>query len=196
MIEKLKGKVPEFVFTQLNNQSVFQNLTALRLAHFLAQCDHESAGFRVLEENLNYSASRLRQVFPKYFDTMSSERYAHLPMKIGNRVYANRMGNGNEDSGDGYRFRGRGYIQLTGKELYQKLSLCMNIDFVDKPELVSCAYPLASAVWFFKSKKIWDVCDRGAKPMDVEAVTRRVNGGVNGLEHRQELFNHYWKLLS
>jgi putative chitinase len=197
-LEKLKGHIPDAVIAQIPDTAARFNITTpLRLAHFLAQCGHESGGFKAVKENLNYSAKGLMGIFKKYFPTATmATAYERQPEKIANRVYASRMGNGNENSGDGYKFRGRGYIQLTGKENYTRFDATVPESIVSDPELVATKYPLASAAFFFNSNKLWTICDQGATPAVVTAVTKRVNGGTIGLPDRIKHFNEYYKLLS
>lgn len=169
----------------------------LRMAHFLSQCSHESANFTAVRENLNYSAKALMSTFKKYFPTMElALAYERKPEKIGNKVYANRMGNGDEASGDGFKFRGRGYIQLTGKVNYKAFSDFIGEDCVANPDLVATKYPLASAAFFFNNNKLWTICDKGATSDVVVSVTKRVNGGTNGLAERQSNFDLYHTLLA
>ena len=169
----------------------------LRLAHFLSQCAHESGNFKVLTENLNYSADGLLKIFPKYFrDKQIAESYARQPEKIANRVYSNRMGNGDEASGDGFKFRGRGYIQLTGKDNYKQFGAFIGEDVVANPDLVATKYPLTSAAFFFDKNGLWKICDEGDTPYIVTKVTKRVNGGTHGLEDRVNKFNIYNQILS
>jgi len=159
--------------------------TPLRLAHFLAQCAHESGNFTAVKENLNYSADGLRKIFGKYFPTDAlAAQYARQPEKIANRVYASRMGNGNEASGDGFKFRGRGYIQLTGKENYAAFDKIVEEDILANPDLVATKYPLLSAAFFFNKNGLWAICDKGDSIDIVTMVTKRVNGGTHGLEDR------------
>lgn len=168
----------------------------LRLSHFLSQCAHESGNFKFLIENLNYSADGLLKIFPKYFkDKATADAYARKPEKIGSRVYANRMGNGDEASGDGFKFRGRGYIQLTGKDNYKQFGAFVGEDLVANPDLVATKYPLTSAAFFFDKNKLWDICDKGDTPEVVTLVTKRVNGGTHGLEDRLSKFNTFNTLL-
>lgn len=168
----------------------------LRLSHFLSQCAHESGNFKFLTENLNYSADGLLKIFPKYFkDKATADAYARKPEKIGSRVYANRMGNGDEASGEGFKFRGRGYIQLTGKDNYKQFGMFIGEDLVANPDLVATKYPLTSAAFFFDKNKLWDICDKGDSPEVVTLVTKRVNGGTHGLEDRLSKFNMYNTLL-
>ena len=168
----------------------------LRLSHFLSQCAHESGNFKFLTENLNYSADGLLKIFPKYFkDKATADAYARKPEKIGSRVYANRMGNGDEASGEGFKFRGRGYIQLTGKDNYKQFGAFVGEDLVANPDLVATKYPLTSAAFFFDKNKLWDICDKGDTPEIVTLVTKRVNGGTHGLEDRLNKFNTFNTLL-
>jgi putative chitinase len=196
-ISKLKGVIPDNVLEQIpNTMKTFEINTPLRLAHFLSQCGHESGGFRFIVENLNYSVKGLMTTFKKYFPTESlAKKYERNPEKIANKVYANRMQNGNEASGDGYRFRGRGYIQLTGKANYIEFGKVIKEDLTKNSDLVSIKYPLLSAGWFFYTNKIHKIADGGSSRVVIENVTRRVNGGLNGIEDRVNRFNQYYKLL-
>lgn len=195
-LDKLKGKIPDAVLSQIPDTAAKFNITTpLRLAHFLAQCGHESGGFRVVTENLNYSADGLKKIFPRYFPGNLNESYARNPEKIANKVYSSRMGNGNEASGEGYKFRGRGYIQLTGKSNYSAFDKMVPEDIVANPDLVATKYPLMSAGFFFNSNNLWTICDRGSTRSVVESVTRRVNGGLIGIEDRWKHFVEYHKLL-
>jgi putative chitinase len=197
-IDKLKGHIPDSVIAQIPETAAKFNITNnLRLAHFLAQCGHESGGFRAVQENLNYSAKGLTTTFKKYFLTEAAAGpYARNPQKIASKVYGGRMGNGPESTGDGFKFRGRGYIQLTGKQNYTNFAKFIGEDTVNNPDLVATKYPLASAAFFFDSNKLWSICDRGADNATVTAVTKRVNGGTIGLADRIKHFNEYYKLLS
>lgn len=190
---KLTKHLPEHVYVQILDVVIKYKInTPLRLAHFLAQCHHESNGFRVVEENLNYRAAGLLRVFPKYFDLQTAEEYAHNKVAIASRVYANRMGNGNEASQDGWKYRGRGYIQLTGKDNYAALNDQLPGDILKNPDLVATRYPMLSAAWFWDHNKINAVIDNDASVYD---VTRKVNGGLNGIEDRMQLFEHYSDIL-
>ena len=195
-IEKLKGHIPDAVLAQIPDTAAKFNITNnLRLAHFLSQCGHESGGFKAVSENLNYSADGLKKIFGKYFPGNLNESYAKQPEKIASRVYGNRMGNGDESSKEGYKFRGRGYIQLTGKANYTKFTQFIGEDCVSNPDLVATKYPLASAAFFFDSNKLWAICDRGADDATVTSVTKRVNGGTLGLSDRIKHFKEYYNLL-
>jgi putative chitinase len=195
-IEKLKGHVPDAVLAQIPETAAKFNITNnLRLAHFLAQCGHESGNFKAVSENLNYSADGLKKIFGKYFPGNLNESYARQPEKIAARVYASRMGNGDEASKEGFKFRGRGYIQLTGKANYTNFAKFIGEDTVANPDLVATKYPLASAAFFFDSNKLWSICDKGADDATVTAVTKRVNGGTIGLIDRIKHFKEYYNLL-
>jgi putative chitinase len=195
-IEKLKGHIPEAVLVQIPETAKKFNITNnLRLAHFLAQCGHESGNFKAVSENLNYSADGLKKIFGKYFPGNLNESYARQPEKIAARVYASRMGNGDEASKEGFKFRGRGYIQLTGKNNYTNFSKFIGEDCVANPDLVATKYPLASAAFFFDSNKLWSICDKGSDDATVTAVTKRVNGGTIGINDRLKHFKEYYNLL-
>ena len=195
-LENLKGHIPDAVIAQIPDAAKKFNITnPLRLAHFLAQCGHESAGFKAIQENLNYSADGLKKIFPKYFPGNLAEGYAKNPEKIASKVYGSRMGNGDETTKEGYKFRGRGFIQLTGKDNYTKFAKFIGEDTVGNPDLVATKYPLASAAFFFDSNKLWDICDKGADDATVTAVTKRVNGGTIGLADRIKHFKEYFGLL-
>lgn len=173
----LLANVPSFIKT-CNKYNIN---TPLRLAHFFAQLAHESAYFTVLQENLNYSASGLLEIFGNYFNSTTANAYARQPQKIANRVYANRMGNGNEASGDGWKYRGRGYIQLTGKANYQAYKNFSKIDVVKNPDLLlNSSTALDVAGWFWSSKNINTHADKD----DITTVTKLINGGTNGLQDR------------
>jgi putative chitinase len=195
-IEKLKGHIPDAVIAQIPETAKKFNITNnLRLAHFLSQCGHESGGFKAVSENLNYSADGLKKIFGKYFPGTLAESYARQPEKIAARVYGGRMGNGDETTKEGFKFRGRGYIQLTGKSNYTNFTKFIGEDCISNPDLVATKYPLASAAFFFDSNKLWAICDKGADDATVTAVTKRVNGGTIGLPDRIKHFKEYYNLL-
>lgn len=194
-LDKLKGHIPDNVISQIPEVATkFGIDTPLKLAHFLAQCGHESGGFRVVSENLNYSAQGLKNIFPKYFPGNLSESYARNPQKIANKVYGGRMGNGAESTGEGFKFRGRGFIQLTGKDNYTAFGKAINEDIVSNPDLVSTKYPLLSAAWFFSKNCLRKVVDESN--VTVTNVTKCVNGGTIGLPDRLKHFKEYYHLLS
>ena len=196
-LHNLKGHIPDAVIVQIPDTAArFGITTPLRLAHFLAQCGHESGGFKAVRENLNYSAKGLMGIFKKYFPNAKlALQYERKPEKIASLVYANRMGNGSEASADGFTYRGRGYIQLTGKSNYSLFDKTVPEDITANPDLVATKYPLASAAFFFNNNKLWAICDKGADVATVTAVTKRVNGGTIGLPDRIKHFNEYYKLL-
>ena len=196
-LDKLKGHLPDAVISQIPDTAARFGITnVLRLAHFLSQCGHESGGFKAVNENLNYSADGLKKIFPKYFPGNISESYARNPEKIAAKVYGGRMGNGDEASKDGWKFRGRGYIQLTGKSNYTAFDKLVEEDILANPDLVATKYPLASAAFFFQSNGLWAICDKGADDATVTAVTKRVNGGTIGLPDRLKHFKEYYSLLA
>ena len=196
-LDKLKGHVPDTVIAQIPGvMEKFEINTPLRLAHFLAQTGHESGGFKAVTENLNYSVNGLMSIFKKYFPTEAlASAYARQPQKIANKVYASRMGNGIESSGEGFKFRGRGYIQLTGKENYTAFDKTVEEDILTMPDLVATKYPLLSAAWFFYKNGLHKIADEGATDAVVTKVTKRVNGGTIGLADRIKHFNEYNNLL-
>jgi putative chitinase len=197
-LEKLKGHIPDNVIAQIPEVAEkFGINTPLRLAHFLSQCGHESAGFKAVTENLNYGAKGLMSIFKKYFPTEAKAlEYERKPEKIANLVYANRMSNGDEASGDGWKFRGRGYIQLTGKANYTEFNKAVSENLLETPDLVATKYPLLSAAWYWNSRNLNNDADKGASNDVVTAVTRKVNGGVIGLDDRIKHFKEYHALLS
>jgi putative chitinase len=196
-LDKLKGHIPDAVIAQIPDTAAKFGITnVLRLAHFLSQCGHESGGFKAVNENLNYSADGLKKIFPKYFPGNISESYARNPEKIANKVYSSRMGNGDESSGDGWKYKGAGYIQLTGKSNYAAFDKFVEDDILGNPSLVATKYPLASAAFFFQSNGLWSICDKGADDATVTAVTKRVNGGTIGLADRLKHFKEYYSLLA
>jgi putative chitinase len=197
-LEKLKGHIPDAVIAQIPDTAAkFEINTPLRLAHFLAQCGHESGGFRLTKENLNYSAKGLNGTFKKYFPTEAAAKpYERQPAKIANKVYGGRMGNGPESSGEGSKFCGRGYIQLTGKDNYTAFGKSINEDMTANPDKVASDYALLSAAWFFSKNGLHKMADGGAGVDTVKAITKRVNGGYIGIDDRIKHFNEYYKLLS
>lgn len=165
----------------------YYKLNRNRAAHFFAQCAHESGGFKAFSENLNYSAQGLRNIFGKYFPTAElANAYARQPAKIANRVYANRMSNGPEASGDGFAFKGRGALQLTGRANYQAFADYINRpDIMTNPDLVATELAFESALWFFDKNKLWSICDQGITDAAILQLTKRINGGTHGLDDRK-----------
>jgi len=197
-INKLKGHIPDSVIAMLpDTMAKFELNTPLRLAHFLAQAGHESGGFKAVNENLNYGAKGLLGIFKKYFPTPEKAAlYERKPEKIANLVYGGRMGNGPEASGEGYKFRGRGYIQLTGKDNYKAFDAVVPENLLESPDLVATKYPLLSAAWFFHKNGLHKMADGGATEAVVTSVTKRVNGGTIGLPDRIKHFKEYYSLLA
>ena len=175
----------------------FLKMPKLRAAHFFAQTSHESGGFKSLSENLNYSADGLVKIFHKYFpDVAAATPYARNPEKIANKVYGGRMGNGDEASGDGFKYRGRGAIQLTGKDNYAAFAKAIDRpDVLTNPDIVSGELAFESAMFFFDKNKLWDICDKGINDETITALTKRINGGTIGLEDRKKHTYEYAKLL-
>jgi putative chitinase len=171
----------------LKAAAAFYKLSPHRAAHFFAQTAHESGNFKAFSENLNYGAKGLRGIFRKYFPTDALARaYERKPAKIANRVYGNRMGNGDEASGDGFAFRGRGALQLTGKFNYKAFSDYIGRpDIMDNPDLVATELAFESALWFFDKNKLWGICDQGINDAAILALTKRINGGTHGLDDRK-----------
>lgn len=196
-LNKLKGHVPDAVLAQIPAVvEKFQLNTPLRLCHFLAQCAHESGGFKVVNENLNYGAKGLLGIFKKYFPTEAKAlEYERKPEKIANLVYGGRMGNGPEASGDGFKFRGRGYIQLTGKDNYAAFDKVVDEDILASPDLVASKYPLLSAAWFWNGRALNALADKGATDAEVTAITKKVNGGTHGLDDRIAKFKKFYEVM-
>jgi putative chitinase len=167
-----------------------------RVSAFIAQCAHESGGFTLMQENLNYSADGLQKIFGKYFpNPQIATQYARQPEKIANRVYANRMGNGNQASGDGFKFCGRGYIQLTGRDNYTAFDNSVEDDILATPDLVATKYPLLSAAWFWNKNVLNKIADTGVGEDVITKITKKINGGTIGLADRVTHFNEYYNLL-
>jgi len=174
----------------------YYKMTPERAAHFFAQTAHETGEYKSFSENLNYSADGLKKIFGKYFPDKLNESYAKQPEKIANRVYGNRMGNGDENSGDGFKFRGRGALQTTGKNNYLALSTHLKKpEIMTNPDLVATDYAFESAMFFFESNKLWSICDKGVNDDTILTLTKRINGGTNGLDHRKALTLKYYGWL-
>jgi len=172
----------------------YYKLSPVRAAHFFAQTAHETGGYKAFGENLNYSADGLLGIFKKYFpDKATATRYARQPEKIANRVYASRMGNGNEASGDGWRYRGRGALQLTGRDNYLAFSkYCNRPDVMSNPDIVATELAFESAMFFFERNKLWAICDQGITDSAILALTKKINGGTHGLADRSEKTKKYF----
>jgi putative chitinase len=196
-LKTLQSKVgvkPDGVFGKQTLKACMDHygLTPESASHFFAQCAHESGNFIIFRENLNYSADGLLRIFPKYFDAVKARQYARQPERIANRAYANRMGNGDEASGDGWRYRGRGAIQLTGKNNYREFA-----DWVGKtidPDDVADLYAFESAQFFFDRNKLWRYCDE-VTDANIALLTRAINGGTHGIEDRKAKTHKYYGWL-
>ena len=174
----------------------YYKLTPVRAAHFFAQTAHETGEYKLFTENLNYSAQGLQGVFGKYFPGNLEESYARQPEKIANRVYASRMGNGDEASGDGWKYRGRGALQLTGKSNYKAFAEYLKKpELLDTPDLVATTYAFESAMFFFDRNKLWSICDQGVTDASILALTKRINGGTHGLEDRKAKTYKYYNYV-
>lgn len=183
--QKLRLKIPSKVLDELPSViDTFKINSINKLSNFLAQCAHESGNFKFVTENLNYSAEGLLKIFPKYFSKETAEIAARKPEMIANILYSNRMGNGDKASGDGWKYRGRGYIQLTGKVNYSQFGNFIGIDLLKDPDLVVNKYALTSAAWFFEYKNLWLLADKGIDDETIKHLTRRINGGHHGLDDR------------
>jgi len=200
-LKKLQEKIgatPDGSFgpNTLKKAMEYFKMTPERAAHFFAQTAHETGEFKLFSENLNYSAKGLQTTFGKYFPGNLEESYARQPEKIASRVYADRMGNGNEASKDGWKFRGRGALQLTGKSNYKAFSdYLKNPEVMNNPDLVANDFAFESAMFFFDKNKLWDICDKGVSDATILSLTKRINGGTNGLDHRSALTKKYYEWL-
>jgi len=193
---KLILKLPLSVTNELDEVIKKYNInSSLRLSHFLAQTAHESNNFKAIRENLNYSAEGLIKVFPKYFSKDTAMSCARQPEKIANIVYSNRIGNGDKLSGDGYKYRGRGFLQLTGKVNYKSYGDYLEVNLLDNPDLVATKYALSSAAWYFEKRGLWKICDQGDDIETIKKVTKLVNGGNNGLDDRIKKFEIFKSLI-
>jgi putative chitinase len=183
---KILGNKPQLVSDVVPNLNLyinnFQINTNLRISHFLAQILHESNGFEAIKENLNYSSEGLLKVFPKYFTPELAEQYQRNPEKIANRIYANRMGNRDETSGDGFKYCGRAYIQITGFDNYKLLTEDLKVDFVNNPKLLETTkFSVEASCWFWNKNNLNYYADQD----NIEEITKKINGGLNGLDDRK-----------
>jgi putative chitinase len=197
-LQKKIGVTPDGSFgpTTMRKAMEFYKFTPIRAAHFFAQTSHETGNFTLFTENLNYSASGLLGIFSKYFTQAQAREYQRQPEKIANRVYANRMGNGTEASGDGWKYRGRGALQLTGKSNYIAFAdYLKNPEIVTNPNIVATDYSFESAVFFFDRNKLWTICDRGISDEAITLLSRRINGGNNGLADRITKTKKYYEYV-
>ena len=180
----------------LKKAMAYFKMTPERAAHFFGQCSHETGGFSIFSENLNYSAKGLQNTFGKYFPDNLEDSYARQPIKIASRVYANRMGNGNEASQEGWKFRGRGALQTTGKDNYKAFATHIsNPEILTNPDLVATNYSFEAALFFFDKNKLWSICDKGVNDESIKSLTKRINGGFNGLDDRESLTKRYYNWI-
>ena len=192
-LKKVSSKLAEHSEAVIAIFAKYEINTLNRVAGFIAQCAHESAAFSITKENLNYSAAGLLKIFKKYFTEATAAQYARKPEMIANKVYANRMGNGDEKSGDGFRYRGRGFIQLTGKENYSSFAKSINKTLDETiTYLETFEGALESACWYWKSRNLNATCDKN----DIIAMTEKINGGTIGLTDRTAKYEKYKSLLA
>ncbi len=197
IVTKLQGHLPDSIYDQVPQTFPLGIDGPKRLSHLLGQCKLESMNFTHFTENLNYSGDALWSLFKSHFSTPSeADSYARQPECIANRIYANRMGNGDEQSGDGYKYRGRGALQITGKANYQVLGNFLNQDFITNPDPVATDYQIASAAWFFHNNNLWTICDKGTDAGTITTITHHVNGGENGLQQRIQYTQEFYNLLT
>lgn len=200
-LEKLQEKIGakadgSFGPATLKAAMAYFKMSPERAAHFFGQTSHETGGFNIFTENLNYSASGLQTIFGKYFPGNLEESYARQPVKIASRVYADRMGNGNEASQDGWKFRGRGALQTTGKNNYKEFSEYLKKpEILTNPDLVATLYAFESALFFFEKNNVWKLTDKGVNDATILSVTKAINGGTHGLEDRSSLTKRYYSWL-
>lgn len=197
-LQRKVGVTPDGNFGPRTARAVMEyfKLTPFRAAHFLGQTAHETGGFTVFTENLNYSAAGLLSIFPRHFTQQQARDYQRQPERIANRAYRDRMGNGNEASGDGWRFRGRGALQLTGRSNYQLFSdFLKNPVIMQNPDLVATEFAFESAIFFFNRNNLWPLCDGGVDDKTITTVTRRVNGGTHGLQDRIERTKRFYEFV-
>lgn len=195
----LQGHIPDSILAELHGLDIFEVNNELRMAHLLGQCKLESQNFTHFSENLNYThPKRLIAVFPSIFKTIPvAQEYCNNPEKLGNEVYSNRLGNGDNDSGDGYNYRGRGAIGITGRANYQSLTDDSGIDFISNPDLLATDFRMFSAGWFFHKFGLNAIADKGATYDVCATVTRRVNGNAMlGLEQRAQYTEEFYKILT
>ena len=199
ILQTKMGVTPDGSFGPLTLKAIrdYFNLTNERVSHFCAQTAHETGNFAAFSENLNYNVAGLNSVFGRFFPNGLAAQYAGQASKIGSRVYANRMGNGDEASGDGYKFRGRGAIQLTGKANYQAFATAINHpEIMTNPDLVATDFAFESAMFFFNNNHLWVIADKGINPEAILEMTKRINGGTLGLEDRAEHTNRFYTWLT
>lgn len=191
------GTVPDGIWGKNTARAAqkYWGLSRVEAAHFFGQLACETGNFKLFSENLNYSAKRLLEIFPRYFKTLElAQAYAENPVAIANKVYANRMGNGPEESGDGWRYRGRGAIQLTGKSNYVAFSK-VKPEVLTNPDLVALAYAFDAAKWYFDHNNLWTITKQGIGEASIKRLTKAINGGYTGLETRTKKTYEYYGIL-
>ena len=194
----LSSKVPSIALPHLINAMRKYNIdNPLRVSHFVSQCAHESNNFNTLQENLNYSWQGLRKTFPKYFPTDEiAKEYERKPDKIANKVYANRYGNGSEESGDGSLFKGRGYVQLTFKDNYRDCGAAIGEDLLINPRLLTAhTYASLSSAWYWNSRNLNAIADKGETIDIITQITKKINGGTHNLLDRAKRFRDIYQCL-
>lgn len=193
----LQGHIPDLIYNQLEPLRVQFGIDGpLRMSHLIGQCQHESANFTHFVENLSYSGAALWSLFHTHFSSADeANSFAHQPERIANRIYSNRMGNGDEQSGDGWLYRGRGALQTTGHDNYKALGTFLGVDLLSNPDLVATDYIMASAAFFFKSNGLWSICDHGVDVPTITSVTRHINPGLLGLDSRIQHTQLVYNLL-
>ena len=180
----------------LKKAMAYFKMTPERAAHFFGQTAHETGGYAAFSENLNYGVKGLLNTFGKYFTPTTAEQYARQPIKIASKVYADRMGNGNEPSQEGWLFRGRGALQTTGKANYKDFSEHLGKpEILTNPDLVATDFSFESAIFFFDKNKLWSIADKGVNDATILAITKKINGGTNGLDDRSSLTKRYYSWL-
>lgn len=197
-LQKKIGSTPDGSFgpATLKAAAKYFNLSPERAAHFFGQTYHETGGYKEFSENLNYSADGLKKIFGKYFTDGKEHDYARNPEKIASRVYGNRMGNGDEASKDGWKYRGRGAIQLTGKNNYQAFAHYLKKpEIMNNPDMVATDYSFESALFFFDNNKLWSTADQGVTDNTILTMTKRINGGTNGLDDRMKHTKKFYEWL-
>lgn len=193
-ISKLQSELPEHIYDQLSG--IEQIDGPLRMSNFLGQCKHESGNFTKFTENLNYSGSALWTLFRNHFASLDeTNSYARQPEKIANRIYANRMGNGDEESGDGWLHKGVGAIQITGKTNQEQFFESIGLPGQTDPNEIAANYSLISAAWFFTKNSLWTICDKGIDEDTVTILTHKINGGNNGLAERLQYTKEFYNTL-
>ena len=182
--------------TTLKAAAKYYSMSPERAAHFFGQTSHETGGFTILSENLHYNADGLKKIFPSYFPGNMADLYKMQPEKIASRVYGSRMGNGDEASKEGWTFRGRGALQLTGKDNYKAFSEYLHKpEILTNPDLVATDFAFESALFFFDKNKLWAICDQGINEASILALTKRINGGTHGLDDRKAKTLKYYEYL-